>query len=226
MDDARDVAAVLGAHHQHVAPIALGDHLLLQVLGGVAAAHELLEGGAQALPFLAEPLADAAQLRAGLVDHVASRIDGPADRGDFAGEVRGTRHRAQEDRERAGRLAHRRGRVADRVEQVGDAAQGERVEHLAVDAQAGQRLSNPGARPQREQRIALQERGRLAGGAQRLGHRGGVGQRLERRQRRLAHGRQRQAGDDLHDAIEFQRTKCEGHVRWTRAGGRRPRSYR
>jgi hypothetical protein len=41
-------AAVLGTHDEHVAAVAVGDDLLLQVFGGVLAAQVGLERAAQA----------------------------------------------------------------------------------------------------------------------------------------------------------------------------------
>ena len=73
--DAGHVAAMLGADHQHVAAIALGDHLLLEVFRRVLATHELLERGAQPVAFLAQPIADASQLGARVVEHLPRCID-------------------------------------------------------------------------------------------------------------------------------------------------------
>ena len=84
VNDARDVAAMLGAHQQHEAAVALGHHIVLQVLRRVLAAGELLERVAEPLPQLAQPVADAAQRRAGVVEHLAGDVDGLPDGGDLA----------------------------------------------------------------------------------------------------------------------------------------------
>ena len=227
--DARDVAAMLGAHHQHVAAVALGDHLLLQVLGGVAAAHELLE-----------------RARAG------AAVSGAAPRGCGAAPGWPGRARRQPDRWPGGprrlRCLKFAARATDAQRGSGTrrspartvAAASARPSRASRRRRAGQRVERPG-RGRRGRPATLQSRRPPAAGTADCS-RGtwpsrwwrcsdsatavGVGQRLERRQRRRAQRRQRQAGDDLDDAIEFERTKCEGHVRWTRAGGRRPRSYR
>ena len=68
-------AAMLGLHDQHVAAVALGDDLLLQVLRRVLAAQVRLERAAQPRALLAQPIADALQLRARVVDDLAGRID-------------------------------------------------------------------------------------------------------------------------------------------------------
>ena len=67
-------------HDQHVAAVALGDDLILQVLRGVLAAQVRLERAAQPRPLLAQPVADALQLRARVVDHLAGRVDVPRGR--------------------------------------------------------------------------------------------------------------------------------------------------
>ena len=54
-------------HDHHVAALAVGDDLLLQVLGGVAAAQEALEGRPQLAALAAQPVADVAQRGAGVV---------------------------------------------------------------------------------------------------------------------------------------------------------------
>ena len=75
VDDAGNGAAMLGAHDEHVAAVAIGDDLLLEVFGGVAAAHEPLQRGPQLRALAPKPLADAGQRRARIVRDVARRID-------------------------------------------------------------------------------------------------------------------------------------------------------
>ena len=77
-------AAMLGADDQHVAAVAVGDDLLLEILRGVLAAQVRLERAAQPRPLLAQPIADAPQLRARIVDDLAAGIDLAADVGDLA----------------------------------------------------------------------------------------------------------------------------------------------
>ncbi|HZT56773.1 MAG TPA: hypothetical protein VFA35_11130, partial [Burkholderiaceae bacterium] len=63
MHDARDAAAVLGLHQQHVAAVALGHDLILQVFRGFLAAQVRLERAAQPCFLLSQAIADQPQLR-------------------------------------------------------------------------------------------------------------------------------------------------------------------
>jgi hypothetical protein len=72
--NAGHAAAMFGAHHQHEAPVALGDDLVLQVFRR-RAASELFQRAAQLLTLLPQLVADAFELRAGLVEDLAARID-------------------------------------------------------------------------------------------------------------------------------------------------------
>ena len=71
--DAGDRRPVLGADDQHVAAVAIGDDLLLQVLRGVLAAQVRLERAAQPRALLPQAVADAAQLRRRIVQDLARR---------------------------------------------------------------------------------------------------------------------------------------------------------
>src|SRR3954467_9315385 len=86
--DSRDRRAVLGPDHQYVGPVAIGHHLLLQILRCVLAAQVGLQRAPQPRPLLAQALAYRLQLGAGVVQHVAARIDLAADIGDLALERR------------------------------------------------------------------------------------------------------------------------------------------
>jgi hypothetical protein len=55
MDDARNRGPMLGAHHQHESAVAIGDDLLLEVLGGVLTAQERLERAPQPRSLATEP---------------------------------------------------------------------------------------------------------------------------------------------------------------------------
>ena len=65
--------AVLGADDQHVAAVAVGHDLLLQVFRRVLAAQVRFERAAKPRPLLAQPIANAPQLRARIVHHLAGR---------------------------------------------------------------------------------------------------------------------------------------------------------
>ena len=58
VDDARNAAAMLGLDDEHVAAVALGDDLILQVLRRFLAAQVRLERAAQPRPLLPQPIAD------------------------------------------------------------------------------------------------------------------------------------------------------------------------
>ena len=151
-------AAVFGAHDQHVAAVAIGDDLLLQVLRGVLAAQVRLERAAQARALLAQPVADAPQLRARIVDDVAAGIDLAAHVGDLALE----RGRGLDDRARARGKAARARRTAadggfDRSEEVGEPEQLQRLERAAFDRERVER--SPRAPPARAARSRRRPRG-------------------------------------------------------------------
>src|SRR4051812_23583291 len=65
VNDPRDAAPVFCFHEDHVAAVALRDHLLLQVLAGVLASQVGLEGATEPPPLLAETITDSRQRRTG-----------------------------------------------------------------------------------------------------------------------------------------------------------------
>ena len=93
--------AVLGAHHQHEAAVAVGDDLVLQVLRRV-----LVRGGTTPAclcrrgPLPPEAFADRLQLGAGVVDHLAGRLDLVPRFGDLAAERRPAFGQGLQGRER------------------------------------------------------------------------------------------------------------------------------
>ena len=84
MHDAGDAAAMLGLHHEHIAAVALGDHLVLQVLRRVLSAQVGFERATQPGPLPPQLVADGAQLRAGVIHHLARPVDLVARLGDLA----------------------------------------------------------------------------------------------------------------------------------------------
>ena len=206
VDDAGNRAAVLGADDEHVAAVAVGDDLLLQVLRRVLAAQVRLERAAQPRPLLAQPIADAPQLRARVVDDLAGGIDLAADVGDLALERRG---RCRRWRAGAGK---RCARAADRGARRRRPRRGSR--------RAPRSCSGSSARPstasdvERSRRVrpapagATRVLGEEPHGFRRRSERGRdaprVGQRLQRGQPRRARRRLREAADGLDDAIEFE----------------------
>ena len=75
VDDAGNVAAVLRSDDEHVAAVAFGDDLILEVLRRVLAAEVRLERAAQAGALLPQPIANGFQLRTRVVDDFARRVD-------------------------------------------------------------------------------------------------------------------------------------------------------
>ena len=150
--DARNRSAVLGAHHQHVAAVAVGDHLLLQVLRRLALAQERFERRAQLRLLAPQPLADARQRRAGVVGHFARRFDLAPHGGNLRPERGDGLDQPLEHRVR---LRRRRddapGRV-DRFEVVGQAEQAQRLERAPLDLQRVEDRLQLRRRPQREPR--------------------------------------------------------------------------
>ncbi len=97
------VATMLGPHHQHEAPVALGDDLFLQVLAELLAARVLLQRAAQPLTLLPQPIANALQLGAGAIEDLAVVVDRVAHRGDFRLERCDTAQRSPSGSERSPR---------------------------------------------------------------------------------------------------------------------------
>ena len=131
--------AVLGAHDEHVAAVAVGDDLVLQVLRRVLAAQVRLERAPQARPLLAQAVAHRLQLGAGVVDHLAGRLDLVPRLGDLAAERRpafGQGLRAAETACAVRRMARAGG--LDRLEELGQAEQPQRLERAALDGQGAE----------------------------------------------------------------------------------------
>ena len=219
MHDARHVAAMFGAHHQHESSVALGDDLVLQVLGG-RPARELFERAAQLLPLLAQLVANALQFGAGLVEHLAARIDRVAHRVHFGLERGDVGHQLAKDGEVGPGTADAGARLIDGINEVGKQAQLERLERPARDVErvegGGQRV----ARAKGKQRMPLEEPDRLARGRLQRDHDLRIGRRLEIGERSRAERRQRERGDGVDDAIEFERARGEHDSILVRSGGR------
>ena len=198
-------AAMLGLHDQDIAAVPLGDDLVLQVLRRVLAAQVRLERAAQARALLAQPLADDLQLRAGVIDDVAGRVDLVARRGDLALERRRAAADGLEARERSGRAADGGARLVDRIEKRREREQPERLERPALDRRARAKIcgrsSTRAAETHRSRRetaplrsCARADRATVCGSSR----------RLQPRETLAAHRRQREGRDGLDDAIEFE----------------------
>ena len=125
---------MFGAHDEHVAPVAVGDHLLLQVLRRVLAPQVRFECPAQPRSLFAQPIADALQLGARVVDDISCRIDlAPHvrrfsfERGDRVGDP-------AQDREVQARPPNPRGGGVNRSEEAGEGQQLPRLEGASFDA--------------------------------------------------------------------------------------------
>ena len=201
--------AMLGADDEHVAAVAIGDDLLLQVLRRVLAAQVGLERAAQPRALLAQPIADAPQLRARIVHDLAGGIDLAADVGDLRLERRGRRRRcAREERERAARRGGSPAHVAStEARNVGErrAAAAARARGPRPPARSAIASSSAGARrpivaaarqetrrspPSSSSAAATAARRRRAAASR--ASRAGAGRRL------------REAADRFDDPIEFE----------------------
>ena len=86
VDDARDRRSMLGADHQHVTAVAIGDDLFLEILRCLAAAQKRIERRSQALFLPAQAVANLRERRARVVGDVTGWFDLAANVGNLAGE--------------------------------------------------------------------------------------------------------------------------------------------
>ena len=135
VDDARDGRAVFGSDDQHVAAVAVGDDLLLQVLGRVTAAQKRLQCVSQPCALFPKAPADVAERRAGLVYHIARRRDLSSDVGDLLFERRRSIGDGAQQRERGTELRDRCAGMFDRLEVVGEREQARRFERAPLDCE-------------------------------------------------------------------------------------------
>ena len=198
--------AVLGPDDEHVAAVAIGDDLLLQVLRRVLAAQVRLERSAQPRALLAQPVPDAPQLRTRVVHHLARRIDLAADVGDLALERRGARRRSRAGAgtaPRARRIA--RATSLDRSEKVGEREQLQRLRARGPRPRATSRIASRSVgRAERRAWLSARKRDRLGRRRKRGATARGSVERLQPREPLAARRGQREAADRLDDAIEFE----------------------
>ncbi|OLD17633.1 MAG: hypothetical protein AUJ01_08710 [Acidobacteria bacterium 13_1_40CM_3_65_5] len=202
--DARDAAAMLGLHHQHVAAVALGDDLVLQVLCRVLAAEVRLERRPQPRALLSQSIPNPLQLGTRIVDHVAGGIDLLAYLRRLIFERRRAAARRVEQRKRRRHAADRRARFLDRVEKRRQREQPRRFERAPFDGQRRENLRQLARRAQRELAVGGDESRRLRRRREELRDFMRIGGRRQPREALGAHGRQREARDGLHDPIEFE----------------------
>ena len=173
-------AAMLGADDEHVAAVAIGDDLLLQILRGVLAAQVGLERAAQPRPLLAQPIPDAPQLRARIVHDLAAGIDLAADVGDLALERgRAFRRSRRSTRERAAARAGLPAAVASiEARKSASVEQVQRFERAALDRERLERSRrDPPARAARS-RLSARNRTVSAVASSAVATARGIGQRL------------------------------------------------
>ncbi len=124
---------MLGADDEHVAAVAIGDDLLLEVLRRFLAAQVRLERAAQPRPLLAQTVPNAPQLRARIVHHLAAGIDLLADLGDLSLEGCGGVGDPAQVRNGAARTADARCGALDRAEERRQRQQVQRLERAPFD---------------------------------------------------------------------------------------------
>ena len=188
--DARNRRPVLGADDEHVAAVAIGDDLLLQVLRRVLAAQVRLERAAQPRPLLAQAIAQALQLRAGIVDDFAGGIDLAAD---VARSRARTRPRSRRWRASSGNAAARAGgcrgtRGVDRGEESPPAPRRPAVRARVLRRRATSGVASRSSGAWSAMSPSREEARRFGGGRERAGHRARVDQRLQPRQTRRPGG--------------------------------------
>ena len=105
---------------------------------------------AQPVAFLAQPIPDAPQLSARVVEHLPRCIDGAPHRGDLLLEGGDARNETGEDRKRSAGVSHGASRLFDRIDEVRQAAKRERLERTALDVERGKRIWQVARGAQRE----------------------------------------------------------------------------
>jgi hypothetical protein len=151
----------------------------------------------------AQPVANAPQLRARVVHHLAARVDLLADVRDFVIErCRVVRNRTEDGEGGAG-PANRRARRLDRRQEPGKPEQVERLERPAFDRETREQRVQIRGRLQADVILRQEPRG-FRGGRQRARHRVRIGQRFETRELRPSRRRLRVPAHGVDDPIEFK----------------------
>ena len=217
--DAGDRGAVLGADDEHVAAVAIGDDLLLQVLRRVLAAQVRLERAAQARALLAQAVAQALQLRARIVDDLAGGVD--LARGRRRSRARTTA--ASDDPAPSRGNAARWRRMPETVASIGREEGGERRAVQRLERRVRRRRAprgSPRARPARAAGSRRCRRGSARfrrSSARAAATARGSSDGMQRGQPLGARRRLREPADGLDNPIEFEglaarRRACQ--IRW------------
>ena len=205
VDDAGDRGAVLRADDEHVAAVAVGDDLLLQVLRRVLAAQVGLERSAQPRALLAQAVADAPQLGARVVDDLAAtgsilRRTSAISR---SNDAAGFDDRAEPRERRRGAADAGGGRV-DGCQERREPEEVQRLERAPFDGERFEDRVELRGRAQRDLAGAREEPRRFGRRRERGRDRARVGQRCRRARPVRARRRLRQPADGRDDAIEFE----------------------
>ena len=204
MDDAGDRGAVLGAHDEHVAAVAIGDDLLLQVLRRVLAAEVGLQRVPRSLDrcfrrrsrmLLSSGLASSTTSPAGSILRRMSAISGSK----VAAVVAIARRIGYVPRARRTAAAG----CFDRGEEVGERQELARIEGAALDRQRCQGRVQVVRRAESD-RGFRQETNGLGRRIQRRRDLARLDERRQARQPGQTGRRLREAADRFDDAIEFE----------------------
>jgi len=204
VNDPGDGRPVLGADDQHVAAVAVGDDLVLQVAGGVAPPEVRLERAAQAGPLAAQAVTDRSQLGARVVGHLAARVDLLADLRCLGLERGSLLDQAPEQGEGPGGPANGSPRLFDGVEEIGQAEQPGRLERAPFDSQRGQGALDVGRRLQGERTAGGEIASALCRRSERLRDPARVGVRAKAGEALPPEGRGRLDAHRLDDSRELQ----------------------
>ena len=204
--DARDGRAMLRSDDQHEPPVAIGDHPVLQVLGGLPVPQERFEIPAQPVALLVEAAANRLQLRAGIVVDVAGGVDLPVNvlALPFPGGAAVHDRRQRRIRPAPG-IANRLTRPFDRLEKAGQLPQIDRGEGLRLDGEPRQDSREVAGRFEGDALVVGGEKPDPFGS---VGERGPdfapVGERPQLREPAGSQGCQGMAGDHLDHAVELE----------------------
>ena len=146
VDDARDLAAVLGLQQQHVAVVARGDELVLQQPVGVLAAEEATPSRDVSCDLQAQRGCGAVSASRGEASSATSPDgqDGAADGGGHVARVARPREARLASARRALGARHAPGDLDAALDERGDVEEGARLEVQALDAGGGQGLGEVG----------------------------------------------------------------------------------
>ena len=204
--DARDGGAMLRSDDQHETPVALGDHPVLQVLGGLPAPQKRFEVAAQPVALLAEAAANRLQLGARVVVDVAGGIDLPADVLALALPGGAAVHDRGQGRIRpAAGVAHGPARAFDRLEKVGELSQIDGGQGMRLDGEPRQDPREVAGRFEGNAPFVGGEKPDSLGGVGEGGLHGvPVGERLQLCELAGSQRCQGMTGDDLDHAVELE----------------------